>query len=284
MACKNSLFCMKLNHLNKFTGLVLVLAIYVLAVLVGLFATLQTQIHSPLWQMAFANIVATLVVYLFSALTKNASIYDPYWSLIPILTVFYWFRPLLVFQEATAYHWIVIALVAVWGIRLTINWILRWKGIKDEDWRYTQLRKKTKKWFPMANLWGIHLMPTILTFLGSLPLYFFYGLRAKPNVPLFVIAALITFSAIVIETVADYQLRRFRNSAHTKNQRLKSGVWRRLNHPNYLGEVAFWWGIYLFGLSINTAYWRLFLGPVAITFLFVFVSIPMMDQHLLHKK
>jgi len=275
---------MKLSHLNKFTSLVLVLVIYVLAVLVGLFAALQTHLHSALWQMALANIVATLLVFLFSTLTKNASIYDPYWSLIPILTVFYWFRPLLVFHGATVYHWIVIALVAVWGIRLTINWILRWKGIKDEDWRYTQLREKTKKWFPMANLWGIHLMPTILTFLGSLPLYFFYDVYSKPNVPLFVMAALITFSAIIIETVADYQLRQFRNQAHVKNKMLNSGLWRSFKHPNYLGEVVFWWGIYLFGLSINTAYWRLFLGPVAITFLFVFVSIPMMDQHLQHKK
>ena len=275
---------MKLNHLNKFTSLILVFAIYVLAVLVGLFATLQTQIHSPLWQMAFANIVATLVVYLFSAITKNARIYDPYWSVIPVLTVFYWFRPLLVFNLATWYHWVVFALVAIWGIRLTVNWILRWKGIRDEDWRYTHLRQRTKNWFPMTNLWGIHLMPTVLTFLGSLPLYFFYGMDSKPNVPLFTIASVVTLTAIVIEAVADYQLSRFRNSAHAKNKRLQSGLWQSFKHPNYLGEVMFWWGIYLWGIAVNPGYWRLFLGPLAITFLFVFVSIPIMDQHLMQKK
>lgn len=271
-------------NLNKFTSLVIVFLIYILAVLVSLFIVFKASLQSPLWQMALANLIATIVIYLFSTLTQNASVYDPYWSLMPVLTVFYWYWMVPVSKGATVYHQIPFVLVFIWGLRLTVNWIIRWKGMKDEDWRYTQLREKTKKWFPVVNFMGIHLMPTALTFFGSLPIYFFYEINSAPNKPIFIIALLFTLFAIVVEAVSDYQLRKFRQNNRDTHTRLKSGLWRKFNHPNYLGEMLFWWGIYFFSISANPAYWILFPAPLAITILFVFVSIPMMNKHLLSTK
>ena len=31
---------------------------------------------------------------------------------------------------------------------------------------------------------------------------------------------------------------------------LRSGLWAWSRHPNYLGEMGFWWGLYLFGLVL----------------------------------
>jgi steroid 5-alpha reductase family enzyme len=59
---------------------------------------------------------------------------------------------------------------------------------------------------------------------------------------------------------------------------MNKGLWRYSRHPNYFGEVSFWWGLYFFGLAANASYWWTIAGPIAITLLFLFISIPMMDK------
>jgi steroid 5-alpha reductase family enzyme len=99
-----------------------------------------------------------------------------------------------------------------------------------------------------------------------------------------VIAAAVTLGAIVLETTADRQLNQHRRSASETAQILDQGLWARCRHPNYLGEVSFWWGVYLFGLAASPAHWWLVIGPLAMTGLFVGVSVPWMDRHLLARK
>jgi steroid 5-alpha reductase family enzyme len=47
-----------------------------------------------------------------------------------------------------------------------------------------------------------------------------------------------------------------------------------------VGEVLFWWGLWLFGLAADASWWWTVIGPVSITALFAFVSIPWMDRRL----
>jgi steroid 5-alpha reductase family enzyme len=57
-------------------------------------------------------------------------------------------------------------------------------------------------------------------------------------------------------------------------------VWAWSRHPNYLGEVLFWWGIFLSGLAASPAWAWSAVGPLAITLLFVLVSVPWMDRRM----
>ena len=41
------------------------------------------------WRVLIVNIIATVVIYIFSYAFKNASFYDPYWSLQPIVIVLF---------------------------------------------------------------------------------------------------------------------------------------------------------------------------------------------------
>ncbi|GAJ06174.1 unnamed protein product, partial [marine sediment metagenome] len=59
---------------------------------------------------------------------------------------------------------------------------------------------------------------------------------------------------------------------------MSTGLWAYSRHPNYLGEVMFWWGLFLFALAADLSHWWVFVGPLAMTVLFIFVSIPMMDK------
>src|SRR5262249_15871088 len=84
-------------------------------------------------------------------------------------------------------------------------------------------------------------------------------------------------ASLVIEAVADEQLRSFR-AARRDGAIMVRGLWACSRHPNYFGEIGFWGGIYLFGLAGDLGAFWTGAGFVAITSMFVFVSIPMLDK------
>jgi steroid 5-alpha reductase family enzyme len=61
---------------------------------------------------------------------------------------------------------------------------------------------------------------------------------------------------------------------------MDKGLWSLSRHPNYVGEVAFWWGLWLFGLAAAASWWWTVAGPLGMTALFLGISVPMMDRHL----
>ncbi len=232
----------------------------------------------PLWRAAVADVVATVVVFGFSVGLRNTSMYDAFWSVAPIPLVAFWLHqpagpgadPLRVMLVAT--------LVFAWGWRLTYNFFRRWKGLADEDWRYTEYRGKAA--FQLVNFFGLHLLPTVVVFLGLLPVW---ALLSQPSAPfgaLDVVALVITAGAILVETVADRQLRTFIDSSPEPGAYLERGLWAWSRHPNYFGEVAFWWGLFLFGLAAGTDNAWTVVGAVAMTALFQFISIPLMERRM----
>jgi steroid 5-alpha reductase family enzyme len=80
--------------------------------------------------------------------------------------------------------------------------------------------------------------------------------------------------------VADLQLRRFAAPGRIVDR----GLWRWSRHPNYLGEVGFWWGLWLFGLAAAPGWWWTVVGPLVMVALFVFVSVPLMDDRSLARR
>ena len=73
-------------------------------------------------------------------------------------------------------------------------------------------------------------------------------------------------------------------SAATRRNRgrsIRTGLWAHSRHPNYLGEIATWWGLWLFALAAAPRWWWTVIGAAAITVMFVFVSVPMMEKRAL---
>src|SRR5690606_31499943 len=92
------------------------------------------------------------------------------------------------------------------------------------------------------------------------------------------IAAGVTFSAITIQMLADLQLDKF-NATKQAGDVLQTGLWAWSRHPNYFGELGFWFGLFLFGLAaLPSAFFWMSFGIVAMTSMFVFVSIPLMEK------
>ena len=223
----------------------------------------------PLTSIALADLAATVVVFVGSRRANNSSIYDPYWSVIPV-AIAAWLAASLSARSA-----LVLLAVGAWGLRLTYNWARGWAGLAHEDWRYVDIRKKTGRLYWPASFLGIHLFPTVLTYLGCLPLLPALT-STNPFSALDGAAALITFVAIAIEAISDEQLRAYR-AAHPAGA-CDSGLWKFSRHPNYFGEILFWVGLWLFGVAAGAPVWMI-AGPVAMLALFLFASIPMAEKH-----
>ena len=232
-------------------------------------------VSAPIALALIADIAATGFIFLCGWYARNSSLYDPFWSVAPPAIAIYWMSALAPIAPREA---IACALILIWAARLTFNWARRWNGRNDEDWRYQNIRALSGRWFPLADLFGIQLMPTLLVFAALAP---FYAVAAS-DAPLNWIdaaAAIVMLSAIAIEAAADQQLRRFLKQSPRKGggEILSQGLWRYARHPNYLGEIMFWWGLFAFALAAGGSPW-LGAGAAAINLLFVFVSVPLMNQ------
>ena len=68
----------------------------------------------------------------------------------------------------------------------------------------------------------------------------------------------------------------------TDKKVLDTGLWSFSRHPNYLGEILFWWGQYLFQASSGPVW--VFAGPLSLTALFFFVSVDLMEERQIKSK
>lgn len=249
--------------------------VYLVALAAAFFAYRLFEDSGVLAATFVADIAATVVVWLFGLRLQNASLYDPYWSVAPLVIL-----PLWLWTSGTGIGVTgVLFIIAIygWGVRLTYNWASRWEGLSHQDWRYTMLKQKNPRLWFATNLMGINLMPTVLVFLGMVPVY--CATRAGGGAGLWSYGGFVLcIGAAVVQAVADRQMEAFKKSGADQDDHIGTGLWSLSRHPNYLGEVSFWWGIWLIQMGV-TPVWFTAIGPVAITLLFVFVSIPMMERH-----
>ena len=245
---------------------------------------LEVLDQSPLWNIFWADIAATVAIFVFSRLYKNSSFYDAYWSVIPPLLALYWAMTATAQGIDVTRVWLVVILVWLWGIRLTANWATFWPGLEHEDWRYEPIKTNAGKWNALADFSAIHLFPTVIVFAACIPIYAAVAMDAQPLNWLDYLAATATLMAIFIELVSDIQLHRF--LTHRKpGEIMKTGLWALSRHPNYFGEWLFWAGLALFGLAaVPGAWWWVLPGAIAMLAMFLLASIPMIDKRSLARR
>ena len=259
---------------------------YLIAGLVALLkgSVAETWGWHPLAVALVADVGATGVVFLFSFAYQNSSFYDPYWSVAPpAIALYFSLRPASEGIDGLRVL-LVFALVLAWAVRLTWNWARGWQGLGHEDWRYLRLQEQSGRAYWLVSFFGIHLMPTLWVFLGCLSLVPALAPGTRPLGVLDAVAALVTAGSIWIEKRADDELLHFRRGGHGPHAILETGLWAWSRHPNYFGEMGFWWGLWLFGLAADPAWWWTIVGPISITLMFRFVSLPMVETRMLERR
>lgn len=269
---------------GKAAALGIVALVYVVAVAVAWIVAVAFSSRHPIEAFFYADVVATVVVFAGSIWLSNSSVYDPYWSVAPPLIVGGW----MLFSDAGGSglrRALVLVLLTLWAVRLTANWACGWRGLGHEDWRYVQIRERTEGWLPwwLVTFTGIHLMPTLVVFLALLPAWpAIHGYQGMGLTDL--LASAVLLGSILIETVADRQLRAFTALPENAGKTIDIGLWRWSRHPNYLGEIGVWWGLWLFGVAADPGWWWTVIGPLGMVVLFTAVSIPLMEKHNLARR
>lgn len=261
---------------SRLSGFVWVLMAYATSLLAAVAAGKWVGSDNLILQIAAADAVGTIGIFAFSFAFRNTSFYDPYWSVAPIVIVLYLLIHLNMAPDPR--QWFALLLVAAWGFRLTFNWARSWKGLHHEDWRYVDMHQKTGKFYWLVSFAGLHFFPTVLVFLGCLPLIPVFASSTPDALGLWdIVGLLVGVMAISVETIADEQLRKFRLGAD-KGANIESGLWAYSRHPNYFGEASFWVALFFLSINTGTFLWWTIPGAVGMIALFVGVSIPMMEK------
>lgn len=245
---------------------------------------------SRLASLLTADVVATLVVFASSVATRNSSMYDPYWSVAPIVLV----AGVSQLPEAAAAgvggpairRVLQLLLIALWGVRLTCNWFIGWSGLGHEDWRYCDLRAGPGgggglRW-QLINLAGIHLFPTVVVFLCCIGVY----AAAIGTAPLGwgdAVGAGVTLCGTLVQAVSDTQMRTRRRPGAVMDY----GLWSLSRHPNYVGEWMVWLGVALIGVAAKApglSNFAICAGQGICLGMFLYVSVPLMEDRQLDRR
>ena len=264
---------------NRTLSLAVIIMVYVITVFAGIYAYdyFRSDFSVEL-SLLFADIAATAVVFLFSLIFGNASVYDPYWSVQPpvILGVALLRCSQPGMAEGSRFLGLLLfAVVLIWAVRLTSNWAYNFKSFEYQDWRYVMLKEKSGRAYPLINFLGIHLFPTVVVYFCILPAVtvVYTGAAFRPLCLFFI---LICLAAAIFQGIADIQMHKFRSQK--TGGFIRTGLWKRSRHPNYACEILMWWGVGLASVIAMPDKWYLLIGALVNTLMFLFVSIPMADK------
>ena len=261
---------MKALKENRFLSFIVIFIVYLIAISVSVIIY-NLLSFNYLINLLIADIIGTAITFVFSLIFNNSSVYDPYWSVAPIVVVI---GLSIKFGLNSMTLFFLIAII-LWGIRLTLNWAYTFTNLTHEDWRYRMYKERFPKIYPIINFFGIHLFPTLVVYLCMLPMVVsFY--EAIDNNYLIIIGFSISIMAMFLQLISDIEMHKFRKlETHSL---INVGLWKYSRHPNYLGEILMWYGVYFMMLAVLPSSFYLFVGALVNSLMFIFISIPMADK------
>ena len=256
-------------RISRSASFLIIGTIYVIAAAAGILIYRGLSYHFAL-NLLIADIAATVIVFVFSALFRNASVYDPYWSVAPVVMVIYGSCV----RDMDPVRSLMLISICIWGVRLTANWAYTFNGLAYQDWRYTKLERDTGKFYPVINLLGIHMFPTLVVYGCMIPAVYVYHYDAGFG-PLNVLGFAVSVCAVALQGTSDIQMHRYR--LHRETPFIRTGLWKWSRHPNYLGEILMWWGVGISAFSSMPDRPYLLAGALINTLMFLVASIPLAD-------
>lgn len=213
-------------------------------------------------------VAIALPTWLVSLTRRDASLADRVWSaFIAAPAAFY-----VVSLGGDARAQVMLAITLAWALRLGVHVTVRNWG-HGEDPRYQAIRARNQPGFGLKSLWLVCLLQAVLGWVVSWPMLAASGGGRSVWSAWDTVGATLAGGGLLIETIADAQLSRFRRAPGHRDRVLDSGLWRYSRHPNYFGESCVWWGLGLMAVSAGgpTAAWCL-ASPVLMTVLLLKVS------------
>ncbi|OBI90529.1 DUF1295 domain-containing protein [Mycobacterium sp. 1245805.9] len=166
-------------------------------------------------------------------------------------------------------RWLLLALVAIWGLRLSWH-IQRKTAGKGEDPRYAALLRDAS----LAQIVRkVFVLQALITWFVSVPLQLsaVTGPTTGPLRAVLAAGVAVWLVGFAFEAIGDQQLRAFKSDPANRGALMDRGLWAWTRHPNYFGDAAVWWGLWL--ITINGWLPLVTVGsPLLMTYFLVHVS------------
>jgi len=216
-----------------------------------------------------------LLLFFLAIIKKDNSIADIAWGtgFILVAGYNYFSNP-----NPSLRQLLVTLLITIWGLRLSIYIFSRNVG-KKEDFRYAQWRKDWGKNWLLRSFLQVFMLQGLFLLTIVYPVFLLHNDTSGNSLTILdKIGFAVWIIGFYFQAVGDLQKTCFKNKPENKGKILQSGLWKYTRHPNYFGESAMWWGIFLIVLNVPNG-WIAIFSPVIITFLLLFVSgIPLLEK------
>lgn len=248
--------------------------------------------------------IITLVIFsyitfgfLLSIILKRNDIADVMWGIGIFLAV------LASYFLSDFTYTLTLIIIMFWALRIFTHIGIRFLNKKEEDFRYKVWRENWK-YFYTRSFFQVFLLQGFLMLLVASSVIYFKLENLNISNYAYYIFSILAVLFLIYEAVADLQLKKFillekkrlNKGGDAKNNILTTGLWKYSRHPNYFGEVSFWWCIFLSLVFPNTHiisyfsnnifnYLFLLISPLTITYLILYVSgIPMLEKKYIGNK
>lgn len=233
--------------------------------------------HSVTLAAALAvALIGFALIWPVSVSRKDVSLVDIVWGpgFFIQLAIVAWLAP-----ASGARAVLLLSLVGLWSLRL--GWTLIRRRVREgrEDARYRSMRNSWGDGFWWKSLFIVFLLQAFLQWLIVLGpaaglLSFDQRLGALAYA-----GCILAIAGLLLETVADMQLDRYKRAHRAEHGLLTTGLRARVRHPNYVGEMIYWSGIALIVLDGGSLIGML--SPVLIIVFLTRVSgAPLLDERL----
>lgn len=145
-------------------------------------------------------------------------------------------------------------LFMVYGLRL--GGYLAFREVRSRSYNSVMKKEiKSGKGMPIAAKCGIWISASLLYACEVSPVLFRVH-SGKGTDGFLIVGLIISVFGLIFESTADLQ----KSAAKKKNPHrfVDTGLFRLVRCPNYLGEMTFWTGVFVSGLSCLTGFWQWF--------------------------
>ena len=235
-----------------------------------------------------AILVFQTIVFVIAVVKKNNGIADIAWGIgfiiISALALYLhlFFIELFEMEHPNFIFLLIITLVCIWGLRLSLYLYIRNRN-RPEDGRYAKWRQQWGRNFYVRSFLQVFMLQGILMTIIGYPILMagaYFGHWGNGPLPIqtyffITVGTVVWLIGFFFQAVGDYQLFVFKKDPDNKGRVMRYGVWRYTRHPNYFGEAAMWWGIFLLCYisargTLDTV--LMVISPLLITFMLLRVS------------
>ncbi|MBV9369695.1 MAG: DUF1295 domain-containing protein [Frankiales bacterium] len=195
--------------------------------------------------LTFGVAIAVFVVaWIVGRAVGRYNVVDVAWGLAFVaiaVSAFSWARA--ADGVTSARQWLVLALVAIWGLRLSAYIFVRSRG-HGEDPRYERMLARATGRRDVYALTHVFLLQGVIAWFVSLPVQVAMFEHSALGA-LGIVGAALWLVGFGFEAIGDAQLAAFKRDPANRGQVMDRGLWRYTRHPNYFGEACLWTGLYL---------------------------------------